>query len=97
MARRRTSAVGPAGDSKNIKIPAGAVRADIQRQRRNDWENVRYYYTARPFSCKRCGKEEIWTVEQQKHWYEDCHGDPDSVAVHCHDCRKGSEGTDGGA
>ena len=91
MAQLKTSPVGPqlsAADMKRLEIPQGAVPADIGRQRRrDDLDHVRYYYVDMPFVCKLCGKREVWTTEQQKFWYEDCKGDPNAVAIHCHDCR----------
>ena len=31
----------------------------------------RGYYQDRPFRCKDCGVEEIWTAAQQRWWYEE--------------------------
>ncbi|MEM9227749.1 MAG: zinc-ribbon domain containing protein, partial [Verrucomicrobiota bacterium] len=91
MAQRRLGPVGPPltkNQLSEISIPPGAVLANTFDQRRkHDLDQVRYYYVDRPFACKACGKEEIWTVDQQKFWYEDCKGDPNAVAIYCHDCR----------
>ena len=48
----------------------------------------RGYYVDRPFTCKDCGKSEIWTVIQQKWWYEAAKGDVWKVAVRCRPCRR---------
>jgi hypothetical protein len=92
--RKQTGAMGPPlsdAEMKSLKFPTRALPADIKRQRRRDMDPVRYYYLDAAFACKLCGKEEVWTAEQQKFWYEDCKGDPNAVAIHCHDCRKKKE------
>jgi len=47
------------------------------------------YYIDQPFSCRMCGKHEIWKARDQKWYYEEAKGHIDAVAVKCHDCRKG--------
>ena len=46
------------------------------------------FYIDRPFSCRECGKEEIWRAADQKWYYEEAKGHMDARAVRCHDCRK---------
>ena len=48
----------------------------------------RGYYQDRPFRCKDCGVEEIWTAAQQRWWYEQAQGDVWTVAVRCRACRQ---------
>lgn len=48
----------------------------------------RGYYVDRPFTCKDCGKAEVWTASQQKWWYEIAKGDVWTVAVRCRSCRR---------
>ncbi len=48
----------------------------------------RGYYQDRPFRCKDCGVEEIWTAAQQRWWYEEAQGDVWTVAVRCRACRQ---------
>lgn len=48
----------------------------------------RGFYVDRPFRCKDCGKEEIWTATQQKWWYEVAKGNVRSHATQCHACRR---------
>ena len=48
----------------------------------------RGYYQDRPFCCKDCGKEELWTAAQQRWWYEAAQGDVWTVAVRCRPCRQ---------
>ena len=72
-----------------MRFPAGVVRADIAKQMRGrDWlSEVRYYYRDREFTCRECGRVEVWTTDQQKLWYEEWGGHPSAVAVHCRKCR----------
>jgi len=46
------------------------------------------YYIDRPFTCRRCGKREIWRARDQKWYYEEAKGHIDARAVECHDCRQ---------
>lgn len=48
----------------------------------------RGYYQDRPFRCRDCGVEEVWTAAQQRWWYEEAHGDVWTVAVRCRVCRQ---------
>jgi hypothetical protein len=48
----------------------------------------RGYYVDMPFTCKGCGKEEVWTATQQKWWYEVARGDIATRAVRCRPCRR---------
>jgi hypothetical protein len=99
MTQRR--GIGPIGpplseaEMKKLRLPQGALPAEVRKQRRRDMDPVRYYYVDAPFACRLCGKEEVWTAEQQKFWYEDCKGDPNAVAIHCHGCRKKRDGRSG--
>ena len=45
------------------------------------------FYIDQPFSCRDCGKEEIWRAADQKWYYEEAKGHIDARAVECHDCR----------
>lgn len=48
----------------------------------------RGYYVDRGFTCRDCGKEEVWTASQQKWWYETAKGDVWTAAVRCPTCRR---------
>lgn len=45
------------------------------------------YYRDVWFTCKDCGKEETWSAEQQKTWYEEQGGEIEAIAIRCHACR----------
>jgi len=48
----------------------------------------RGYYLDRPFTCKDCGKQEVWTATQQKWWYEAAKGGVWTTATRCRLCRR---------
>ena len=49
---------------------------------------VRGYYADMTFTCKECGKPQVWTATQQKWWYESAKGDVWTIAVLCSPCRR---------
>jgi len=49
---------------------------------------AREFYVDRPFRCKDCGIQQIWTATQQKWWYESAKGDVWTVAIRCRHCRR---------
>jgi len=54
----------------------------------NTYGTLPDFYIDRPFTCRVCGKEEIWKAASQKWYYEEAKGHIDAHAVECHDCRK---------
>lgn len=48
----------------------------------------RGFYIDTAFTCKDCGKKEVWTSRQQKWWYEVAKGDMFTVATRCRPCRR---------
>ncbi|MFC1680811.1 zinc-ribbon domain containing protein [Pseudomonadota bacterium] len=66
-----------------------AVRADQQKLSHiNTYGNLPEFYLDQPFTCRTCGKHEIWLAKDQKWYYEEAKGHIDAKAVYCHDCRK---------
>ena len=49
-------------------------------------KNPRFYEDI-PFTCKDCGRQEIWTAGRQKWWHEQMGGDVETTAVRCRNCR----------
>ena len=49
---------------------------------------ARGFYLDQPYTCKHCGKPQLWTATQQKWWYEIAKGDVWAVAVRCRPCRR---------
>jgi len=71
-----------------INLPVGAVLAEHTALREsNSYDPRPLFYVDKPFVCKDCGIEQIWTAVQQKWWYEVAKGDINSTAVRCRDCR----------
>jgi hypothetical protein len=48
----------------------------------------RGYYVDIDFTCQGCGREEVWTAQQQKWWYEVAKGFVYSGAKLCRACRR---------
>ena len=53
----------------------------------NTYGSLPDFYLDRPFTCRKCGKAEIWKARDQKWYYEEAKGHIDARAVECHDCR----------
>ena len=69
----------------------GAVRVDLTQLAPTNSYGSSFmlcgYYLPVAFACKTCGKEEIWTPEQQKWFYEVVKGDPNAGPSRCRPCR----------
>lgn len=71
-----------------VKVPFGAVAADKSQQvPNNSYSPPPDYYVDIEFTCKDCGRKEIWTAENQKWYYEVAKGSLYATAVRCRDCR----------
>lgn len=70
----------------------GAVCDPIQLAPDSSYSRPDYvdrgYYVDIPFTCKDCGKEEVWTAPQQKWWYEVAKGGVWTTSQRCRDCRR---------
>ena len=72
-----------------LPVPLGAVAADTTQLFHNHTRDpLPTYYIDRPFTCRECGAQEVWTATQQKWWYEVIKGHINSSAVHCLACRR---------
>ena len=49
--------------------------------------SVPAWYEDMPFTCRACGRDEIWTARQQHWWYEVAQGPIESTARLCRPCR----------
>jgi hypothetical protein len=54
----------------------------------NSYSPLPLVYIDKPFTCKDCGKAEVWTATQQQWWYEVAKGNIDSTAIRCRPCRR---------
>jgi hypothetical protein len=46
------------------------------------------YYRDSWFTCKDCGRRELWTAKQQQRWYEEQGGEIETIAIRCRACRR---------
>jgi hypothetical protein len=65
---------------------SSAVRADIRRQ--NYTVCPRHWYVDTTFKCAACGELFVFTVAEQRRWYEDLRFFIDSRPKHCPACRR---------
>jgi hypothetical protein len=72
-----------------VEFPPGAVLADRSQQvPNNSYSPPPEYYVDVEFTCKVCGRQEVWTAEQQKWYYEVAKGSLYGTAVRCRECRR---------
>ena len=73
-ARRRSRPVGGLASARpggwRNRLPQRAVGANVEQQAPNNSFSPPLYYVDKPFRCVDCGKEEVWTANQQKWYYE---------------------------
>jgi hypothetical protein len=74
--------------ANGVVLPEGAIAADLDKQAANNSYSPKWYYVDEPFTCVDCGKEEIWTAQRQKWFYEVAKGSIYARAVRCRDCRR---------
>lgn len=73
---------------ETAEMPAGGVAADPSAlSHNNTYSPLPRFYVDRVVVCRRCKKEEVWTAERQKWWYEVAKGNIFSQAVLCRECR----------
>lgn len=73
----------------NGGMPPGAVPADTSKQIPvSPYGSTKKFYVDISFRCSDCGRDEIWTGEQQKWYYEEAKGSLYATAKRCRECRK---------
>ncbi len=88
LARTRASARPDPRHFSGV-VPAGELAADPAKLAHNNtYGLLPSFYIDRPFTCRDCGSEEVWTAKQQKWWYEELQKPIDSRAVRCRACRR---------
>ena len=76
-------------DATKNALPEDAVIADLSQQvPNNSYGAPVLFYVDKPFTCIDCGKNEIWTAQQQQWYYEVAKGSLYATAVRCRSCRK---------
>lgn len=71
-----------------FQVPIDATRLQPCNSYGHPLELERGWYEDRPFRCRDCGAEQVWTAEQQKWWYETVRGSVYAIAVRCRPCRQ---------
>jgi hypothetical protein len=80
------------------QVPADAIPASLDVIAR--WRSSCSTFSRNPFyrdihfKCEDCGKNSMWTAQEQRHWYEVLRGSPYSEARRCLQCRRRRKGTD---
>lgn len=86
--QRREQLAGQGRIVNSVELPAGAAPADkTQQVPNNSYSPPPDYYVDLEFTCEDCGREEVWTAEQQKWYYEVAKGSLYATAVRCRECR----------
>ncbi|WP_211252244.1 zinc-ribbon domain containing protein [Marinobacterium jannaschii] len=68
---------------KETRLPVDRSKLNLG----NSYDPGPEYYYDQTFTCKGCGKAELWTAAQQKWWYEDVGGYFFATAIRCRSCR----------
>src|SRR5690242_7707819 len=72
-----------------VQRPGNVVRVNpVALAPSNSYSPLPLFYVDKPFTCRDCGKAEVWRATQQKWWYEIAKGNTDSTAVRCRPCRR---------
>ena len=67
--------------------PTSVASDPVKLSHLNTYGALPGYYVDLPFTCRTCGRREIWKARDQKWYYEEAKGHIDAAAVHCHACR----------
>ena len=91
--RRRKTAAERKADRKGLRTDPVDVSVNVAKLAPNgSWEEPgfvsRGYYMDRPFTCRDCRQEQVWTASQQKWWYEIAGGPLFTEASRCRVCRR---------
>ena len=70
------------------EVPDDAIPADMKLQAPANTYSPKTYYVDLPFRCFDCAKDEVWSAEDQMHWYETLKGTIHSGPKRCRACRK---------
>ena len=78
------------------EVPSDAIPASVEVIAR--WRSSYSTFHRDPFyrdilfTCEDCGRESVWSAQDQRHWYEVLNGSPYSEARRCSECRKKRKG-----
>jgi hypothetical protein len=78
------------------EIPDDAIPAGVEYiQRTRSSYSLHHrppYYRDIEFRCQNCGRQNVWTADDQRHWYEQLRGSPYGTAKRCSECRRKRRG-----
>ncbi|MDH3712922.1 MAG: zinc-ribbon domain-containing protein [Gammaproteobacteria bacterium] len=102
MSRKTDSGRDPSAKSLREAERIAALDTDVQRlhpsavpadaaklSHINTYGTLPKFYIDQPFTCRDCGKREIWQAVDQKWYYEEAGGHIGATAVRCYACRTG--------
>lgn len=69
-----------------VEIPRDSIPANPGLQRGSGGFSTKYYYKDIRYICAGCGKEDVWTVKQQKKYFEDQKGNIYNEPKWCYEC-----------
>ncbi len=55
---------------KGIEVPEGALAGNPDEQKVDSLGSTKFFYRDIAYTCAGCGKEGVWSVEQQKRYFE---------------------------
>jgi hypothetical protein len=100
MSRKTDKGRNPSAKSLHEAERVAALHPDVQRRHPsavpadaaklthiNTYGALPAFYIDQPFTCRDCGKREIWRAADQKWYYEEAGGHIAATAVRCHACR----------
>lgn len=67
-----------------VKLPVDKGKWGVND---NTYSSPPDYYYDEEYKCKDCGKDQVWSAEQQKYRYEELGKTINSIAVRCQACR----------
>ncbi len=80
-------------EEKRAEEEGRRIKADLSQQApNNSYGPQLLYYEDKEFTCRDCGRVELWTAKQQQWWYEVAKGAIYSTAVRCRACRRTRRG-----
>ena len=88
--RERLKSLISAGLIKSTDdVPPGAIFVNHSRvHSRSVMPAFPLWYADKNFTCRDCGKQEIWTARQQQWWDEVAKGEIETFAIRCRTCRR---------
>jgi hypothetical protein len=70
-----------------VRMRDGRIAADLGKQNQTSAFTQKLFYEDYDFVCRDCGRDEVWTAEAQKWWFEVAKGPIQSLATRCQACR----------